>query len=205
MTVIVMFDRTEGIRFTHSPSGGGFNTERQTTNPAWDFQFVVPKYEVNEEYGFKGRLVYRPKCSRDEVMKEFRSGRSNGRASPRKRHDVDMSGGSTPLRSPHSLPRPVLRQSRLRVDQDLPDRLPVGRRQVGEVLARLLAAQHVPQPPVDAFLHARGQAVEGRRVDQVTARVLEERVSSGRSREANARVDRTGRASRTPRRNRSYP
>ena len=51
MTVIVMFDRTEGIRLTHSPSGGGFNTERQTTNPAWDFQFVIA--EVRREQGLR--------------------------------------------------------------------------------------------------------------------------------------------------------
>lgn len=71
MTVIVMFDRTDGIRFTHSPSGGGFNAMQQSTNPAWDFQFIIPKYEVNQEYGFKGRLAYRPKCSREELLKEF--------------------------------------------------------------------------------------------------------------------------------------
>jgi hypothetical protein len=70
MTVILMLDRTDGVRFTHSPSGGGYNAERQTTNPAWDFQYVIPKYDVNEDYGFKGRLVYRPKCSRDEIVKE---------------------------------------------------------------------------------------------------------------------------------------
>src|SRR5437868_3016637 len=29
MVMILMFDRTTGIRFTHSPSGGGVNTERQ--------------------------------------------------------------------------------------------------------------------------------------------------------------------------------
>ena len=52
------------MRFTHSPSGGGTNAERQTTNPAWDFQYVIPKYDVNIDYGFKGRLVYRPRCSR---------------------------------------------------------------------------------------------------------------------------------------------
>jgi hypothetical protein len=73
MTMMVMFDRTEGIRLTHSPSGGGFNAMQQTTNPAWDFQFIIPKYEVNEDYGFKGRLVYRPKCSREEVIKEYES------------------------------------------------------------------------------------------------------------------------------------
>jgi hypothetical protein len=68
--VILMFDRVEGIRFTHSPSGGGTNKEEQTTNPAWDFQFLIPKYEVKTEYGFRLRLVYRPRCSRAEVLKE---------------------------------------------------------------------------------------------------------------------------------------
>jgi hypothetical protein len=71
MTAIVMFDRTDGVRLTHSPSGGGTNAERQTTNPAWDFQYVLSKYDVNVDYGFKARLVYRPRCSRDEVLKEY--------------------------------------------------------------------------------------------------------------------------------------
>jgi hypothetical protein len=71
MTLIVMIDRTDDVRFTHSPSGGGNNVERQTTNPAWDFQYLIPKFEVNEDYGFKGRLVYRPRCSREEVLKEY--------------------------------------------------------------------------------------------------------------------------------------
>ncbi len=69
---IVMFDRTEGIRLTHSPSGGGVNAALQTTNPAWDFQFLVPKPEVMKEYGFKVRTVLRPRCSRDEVLEEYR-------------------------------------------------------------------------------------------------------------------------------------
>ena len=87
---VFLFDRTEGIRFTHSPSGGGVNQDRQTTNPAWDFQYLVPRYEVNTEYGFRARLVYRPRCGRDEVLREaerWRAGRSTtavGRAmSPR--------------------------------------------------------------------------------------------------------------------------
>jgi hypothetical protein len=67
----VMFDRTEGIRFTHSPSGGGYNREAQTTNPAWDFQFIVPEYEVLQEYGFKARVAYRPRCDRAELQREY--------------------------------------------------------------------------------------------------------------------------------------
>lgn len=75
MTAIFMFDRTEGIRFTHSPSGGGTNAELQANNPAWDFQYIVPKYEVKREYSFRARLAYRPRCSRAEVLREFETWR----------------------------------------------------------------------------------------------------------------------------------
>ncbi len=68
---LVMFDRAEGIRLTHSPSGGGFASERQSTNPAWDFQFIIPKYEVNQEYSFRLRVVFREQCSREEIMAEY--------------------------------------------------------------------------------------------------------------------------------------
>ena len=68
---LLLFDRSEGIRLTHSPSGGGFNAELETTNPAWDFQFIIPTYEVLQEYGFRARAVYRERCSRHEVLQEF--------------------------------------------------------------------------------------------------------------------------------------
>lgn len=74
-TCILMFDRTEGIRFTHSPSGGGVNKEHQTTNPAWDFQYILPRYEVKREYEFRARLAYRPRCSRTEVLREYQTWR----------------------------------------------------------------------------------------------------------------------------------
>jgi hypothetical protein len=77
---ILMFDRTDGLRFTHSPSGGGANAARQTTNPAWDFQYVLPKYEVNTAYGFKARLIYRERCSREQVLKEYEAWKSEKRS-----------------------------------------------------------------------------------------------------------------------------
>src|SRR5262249_24755112 len=67
---LLMFASAEGVRFAHSPSGGGVSRERQTANPAWDFQFLVPKYEVNLEYGFRARAVYRERCGREEVLRE---------------------------------------------------------------------------------------------------------------------------------------
>jgi hypothetical protein len=75
---IVMFDRSAGVRFTHSPSGGGVNPERQTTNPAWDFQYLLPRYEVNQEYGFRARVAYRERCDRDEVRREYETWRKAG-------------------------------------------------------------------------------------------------------------------------------
>ncbi|MBC7852749.1 MAG: hypothetical protein IAF94_04870 [Pirellulaceae bacterium] len=51
--------------------GGGFNQAKQTTKPAWDFQYIIPRYEVLTDYSFRCRLAYRPRCSRDEVLKEF--------------------------------------------------------------------------------------------------------------------------------------
>lgn len=72
---LLMFDRADGIRFTHSPSGGGVNSKLQASNPAWDFQFIVPKYEVKREYDFNARVVYRERCSREEVLREVASWR----------------------------------------------------------------------------------------------------------------------------------
>ena len=70
-------DRSDGIRFSHSPSGGGDNAELQTTNPAWDFQFIIPTYEVMRDYGFRARAVYRDRCSREELVKEFTTWRKS--------------------------------------------------------------------------------------------------------------------------------
>lgn len=71
-TFIVMLDTDDGLlRLTHSPSGGGGNADFQTTNPAWDYQFIIPQYEVNEEYTLRTRAVFRERCSRSEVLKEW--------------------------------------------------------------------------------------------------------------------------------------
>jgi hypothetical protein len=71
MVFIVMLDRSDGVRLTHSPSGGGVNMPLQTTNPAWDLQFIVPRYEVKKEYGLKLRAVYRGRCGREEILREY--------------------------------------------------------------------------------------------------------------------------------------
>jgi hypothetical protein len=70
---ILMFDRTEGIRFSHSPSGGG---PPSATETAWDWQFIVPAYEVLQEYGYRARVAFRERCSRDAVLEEYRKWRA---------------------------------------------------------------------------------------------------------------------------------
>jgi hypothetical protein len=74
---LLFFDKVEGIRFSHSPSGGGLNKEAETTNPAWDWQYLVPRYDVMKEYGFRARVVYRERCSRAEVIREYESWRKS--------------------------------------------------------------------------------------------------------------------------------
>lgn len=57
--------------------GGGVNPERQTTNPAWDFQYPPPRYEVKSEYTFRARVVSRERCSRAKVLREYQTWRQS--------------------------------------------------------------------------------------------------------------------------------
>ena len=76
MAYILMFDRPDGVRFSHSPSGGGDSEASRTTNPAWDFQYIVPDFAVGETYGFRARVAYKPFAGRDDVMAEVASWRA---------------------------------------------------------------------------------------------------------------------------------
>jgi len=70
---LLMFDRTDGIRFSHSPSSGGAPS---FPNPAWDFQHIIPRYDVMQDYSFRARAVYRERCSADEIGREFKTWRA---------------------------------------------------------------------------------------------------------------------------------
>ena len=54
------------IRFSQSPTGGG------GPNPAWDFQFIIPDYEVGKEYSYKCRLIYKEFISPEDISEEFK-------------------------------------------------------------------------------------------------------------------------------------
>lgn len=70
--LIYIFEPNPHIRFSHSPSGGGLNAEKGTHNPAWDFQLLIPDYQVNTEYRLTMRLVYKPWVDRADVIAEVR-------------------------------------------------------------------------------------------------------------------------------------
>jgi len=69
MVYMIMFDQAGPVRFSHSPSGGGRLGDGNT--PAWDFQYIIYDYKVNEKYSFKARVVYKPFINREDVISEY--------------------------------------------------------------------------------------------------------------------------------------
>jgi hypothetical protein len=56
-----LFRAGDNVRFAQSPSGGG------NGNPAWDFQFFIPDYQVDHLYQFVMRAVYTPITNPQEL------------------------------------------------------------------------------------------------------------------------------------------
>ena len=76
MVLIYIFEPNPYLRFAQSPFGGGNTVDGTDTCPAWDFQLVVPNYEVGKTYGYKMRVVYKPWVDRDDVLAEVRKYRA---------------------------------------------------------------------------------------------------------------------------------
>ena len=70
MVLIYAFRSNAYIRFTHSPSGGGSSANGDDTNPAWDFQLIIPKPKKGKEYGLAGRLIVKKWQGRADVLNE---------------------------------------------------------------------------------------------------------------------------------------
>jgi hypothetical protein len=54
MALVFIFRPKDRIRMSQSPSGGGQG------NPAWDFQFLIPEYQVGDRHQMVMRAIYLP-------------------------------------------------------------------------------------------------------------------------------------------------
>lgn len=66
----LMFDRAHSANDEIRMSLFKFKVPRKP-RPAWDFQYVVHKLEAGREYGFRGRLVWKPFVNEADALAEY--------------------------------------------------------------------------------------------------------------------------------------
>lgn len=69
MALVLMFRPQDEIRFSQSPSGGG------SGNPAWDFQYFVPGYRIDQRYQLVMRAMLTPFESPSQIDEVSRTHR----------------------------------------------------------------------------------------------------------------------------------
>lgn len=72
MVLVYIFQPNPHLRFAQSPTGGGRTPAGDDTNPAWDFQLLIPHPQPKQEYVLNLRLVYKPWAGRADVLAEVK-------------------------------------------------------------------------------------------------------------------------------------
>jgi hypothetical protein len=72
LAYVQMFRPQDQVRLSQSPSGGSAVPK----NPAWDFQFLIPNYEVGKRYQMVMRAAYIPYESPEQVAKATAASRA---------------------------------------------------------------------------------------------------------------------------------
>ncbi|MBM3853332.1 MAG: hypothetical protein FJ399_09265 [Verrucomicrobia bacterium] len=78
--LIYLFEPNPFLRFAQSPTGGSRNAAGDGSNPAWDFQLVMPEAEAVKGVRLAMRLVYKPWAGRADVLREVRNWRAGSGA-----------------------------------------------------------------------------------------------------------------------------
>jgi hypothetical protein len=71
MVYIMMFDQNEPIRFAMWNFFKNSNDQPDTHSPAWDWQYVIRSPKINEPYGYRARVVYKPFSGPEDVVQEY--------------------------------------------------------------------------------------------------------------------------------------
>ena len=64
MAFVQIFRPQDHVRLAQSPSGGGQG------NPAWDFQYFIPEYQLNQRYQMVMRAMYLPMESPQQILED---------------------------------------------------------------------------------------------------------------------------------------
>jgi hypothetical protein len=71
MVYIMMFDQKEPIRFAMWNFAKNSEGRPDTHSPAWDWQYVIWEPQINKEYRYRARIIYKPYAGRDDIKEEY--------------------------------------------------------------------------------------------------------------------------------------
>jgi hypothetical protein len=71
MAYVMMFDQKESIRLAMWNFEKDENRNPDPMKPAWDWQFIVRKPQLNKWYSYKARMAYFPFESKDAILDYF--------------------------------------------------------------------------------------------------------------------------------------